>query len=280
MTSEWQPGLRSKIALAIRVRGMSNDNKFFDEMTETCYISPSGLITRLPNRVELDSEIHVINKATRRGGNFRVVWVNVQGREGWHDVGLELIDMEGDMWGRSLGKARAGEAGTVAEAVLQCQRCQASALTLVPEAAGEFIVDGFTISRPCERCKASTPWAFTPGAAAPQDRSRAAGGGDQRRKGRIPMKMKIMVIRDREGTSLEDICETVNVSANGAYFLTKHRYAQGEWLKVIAPYREGAVAIPVRARVVRLDEPKDSYLHAVAVELNREELRGRTLRGD
>jgi hypothetical protein len=94
------------------------------------------------------------------------------------------------------------------------------------------------------------------------------------------MKMKIKVIRDRQGAAFEDICETINISANGAYFLTRHRYAKGESLRIIAPYKEGDVTIPVRARVVRLDNPKDSYLQAVAVELDLTDMQGRSLLGE
>ena len=42
-----------------------------------------------------------------------------------------------------------------------------------------------------------------------------------------------------------------------------------ETLKIVAPFEEGSLAIPVSARVVRLDRPADSSLAAVAVELKR-----------
>jgi hypothetical protein len=280
MTTETHPLHRTKIAVPIRVRGMSSENKFFDETTETSYLSASLVITRLPCPVELDSEIHVTSNVTRQGGNFRVVWVNVQGCEGWHDVGLELIDVEGNIWGKSLGKAEESAAAEEAHAFLQCQRCHVSQLTAVPEAESEFICDGFTIIRPCERCKATTPWGFTPVAAGtPEGIPREAGGPDQRRKGRIAMRMKIKVVRDRQGTAFEDICETINISGNGVYFLTQHRYARGESLKIIAPYKEGDVTIPVRARVVRLDDRQDTFLQAVAVELDLADMQGRSLLG-
>jgi hypothetical protein len=279
--SETPSQRRARIAVPIRVRGMSSENKFFDATTETSYLSASSVLTRLPCPVELDSEVHVTSNVTGQGGNFRVVWVNVEGRDGWHDVGLELIDVEGNIWGKSLDQVRGAEEPEEVRAFLQCQRCHMSQLTAVPEAEIEFISDGFTIARPCEQCKATTPWGFTPVAtAAPEDGSRPGAGREQRRKGRVTMKMKIKVIRDRQGTSFEDICETINVSGNGAYFLTQHRYAKGEALRIIAPYQEGGVTIPVRARVVRLDDRQDKYLQAVAVELDLEEMQGRSLVDD
>ena len=268
---------RSKKALPIRVRGMSNENRFFDELTETSYVSAGALITRLPARVEVDNEVHVTCQLTQLGSNFRVVWINVQGREGWHDAGLELIDAQGNIWGAHFNPGEEGEEAAEVHAFLQCQRCCQSQMTTVPEAADEFISDGFTILRPCEQCKASTPWGFTPVAiVAPEDGSRDA-ALEKRRKGRVAMKMKIKIIRDRPGAVVEDICETANVSANGAYFLTQHRYSKGESLRVVVPYKEGDITIPVRARVVRLEERKDTFLRGVAIQLDLGDMQGRSL---
>lgn len=272
MTEATPTTRRAKISIPVRVRGMSTANKFFDEMTETVYVSPGSIIIRLRNRIEVDSEIHVTSKVTRQGGSFRAVWVNTQERDGWFDTGLEVLDVEGNIWGKSLDKVKDGPDTTVAQARLECQRCRTSQLTPVPEALEEFINDGFTIVRHCEKCKGSTKWAVTTkGDAASTERVRAASGPDDRRKGRAAIKMKIKVFCDRLGVLGEDVCETINVSANGLYFRSQNPYTVGEALRIIAPFEEGAVAIPVRARVVRLDRPKDSSLLAVAVEMNRGE---------
>jgi len=259
---------RAKIAIPVRVRGMSTENKFFDELTETIYVSTGTMITRLRSRLELDSEVHVTSRVTRQGGNFRAVWVNTRDRDGWFDTGLELVDVEGNIWGKSLEKLTGPESAAVAEAHLECQRCRVAQMTSVPEALEEFIGEGFTIVRQCEKCKGSTQWAFvTAESAAPSERSREPGGPEERRKGRAAIKMKIKVFCDRLGVLGEDVCETINVSANGLYFTTQNPYTLGEALRIVAPYEEGAVAIPVEARVVRLDRRKDSSLLAVAVEL-------------
>ena len=161
----------------------------------------------------------------------------------------------------------------VAQATLQCRRCNLPQMVAVPEALEEFITEGFTVARHCDNCKGSTRWAIpTQEEAAQTGRARDADGRDDRRKGRAAIKMKIKVFCDRLGILGEDVCETINVSANGLYFRTQNPYAVGEALRVIAPYVEGAVAIPVAARVVRLDRPKDSTLLAVAVEMNRGEM--------
>jgi hypothetical protein len=93
---------------------------------------------------------------------------------------------------------------------------------------------------------------------------------ESRRKGRAPIETGIKVIRAREGSILEDIRKTVNVSRHGAYFLTKETYAVGERVSVVLHYKEGDVSIPVPAYVVRVERARDSLHNAVAIRLEAE----------
>jgi hypothetical protein len=79
--------------------------------------------------------------------------------------------------------------------------------------------------------------------------------------------MQIKVIRNNFGLPSEDICTTLNVSRGGACFVSALNYALGETLDVIMPYKEGELAIPVTARVVRLDPVKDGRHLAVAIKM-------------
>ncbi len=275
---------RVEMAIPIRVRGMSKQTKFFDEDTETRLISNHGLMTRLRSLVDLETEIHVTSLKNNRAGNFRVTWVQTRGRDGFHDVGLELVDSDGDLWEVHFPAAEPGEDEVTAQAWLECQRCRQKLLMTVPEAEYEYLSDGFLIAKPCERCKATTPWEFSaeseagsaaeaeevirwhPTAPAFEDTKKGV-REDLRNRGRAPLKMQIKVMRHKYGTQLEDVCETLNISRNGAYFLTSQNYDVGERVKVILPYKEGDVVIPVPARVVRQDQPKGTYLHAIALQL-------------
>jgi predicted nucleic acid-binding Zn-ribbon protein len=275
MNEEPSTTQRLRLAIPILVRGMSAGDKFFEEKTRTLVVGERLLIVQMQNRVELDAELHVTNSMNQAGGLFRVTWTNTEAGDGGHDVGLELLDAEGNLWGMDF-PAEADPAAATAQAWLQCQRCHEGRLTLVPEAEDEFIRDGFVISRPCDRCRATTTWGFTPAEetaeSAPGAGDRAAGeesGRDQRRKGRAPLQMRIQVTREKYGTVLEDVCETINISRNGVYFLSTRNYDVGELVRVVVPYKEGDVTIPVPARVVRQDEPQDSFYHAVAVKLEK-----------
>jgi len=281
MDEKQQPRSRVKVAFPIRVRGLSSDNKFFDEPGETCLVSRGLLVTRLQNLVDLETELYVINSDNNVGGLFRVLWVNTQPQEERHDVGLELIQADDDPWGISFPAEQEESAEPAAETWLACQRCHQRLLTPVPEATAEFFYEGFRISRTCDHCRATTPWEFAP-AETPEagpTAAEAAGVGrirmkkphiESRTKGRAPIETDIKVIRAREGTILEDICKTVNVSRHGAYFLTKEAYAVGERVSVVLHYKEGDVSIPVPAYVVRVEPPKDGVHNAVAIRFETE----------
>jgi hypothetical protein len=250
---------RVRAAVPIRVRGMSSEEKFFDEQTSTCLVDSSVVIIRLRSLVDLETEVHITSLKNHLAGTFRVLWINTDGR---HDLGLELVETEGDLW--EVDGAAEG-VGSGAQALLQCQRCLQSQMLALPEVEKEFIRDGFVIARACERCKATTPWAFT--RVETRKRTYAEAKKDQRGKGRAPLKMQIKVIRHQYNSIVEDNCATVNVSRHGVYFLTRASYTPGETVQLIMPYKEGDVAIPVSARVVRQVDLPDSYFRGVALHL-------------
>ncbi len=274
---------RVKAAVPIRIRGMSADNKFFDEQTETASISKHEVMTRLRTLIDLETEVHLSSLKNNVGGTFRTTWVNTHNHNGFHDLGLELLEPEGDIWEMDFPPAPAGEEQAAAPVWLECDRCHQRLETSVPEAEEEFVTEGFLVARHCEQCKSTTPWHLTtpadqaglpqePEHAAPEptepaEVSEKEPGAEHRGKGRAPLKMLIKVIRQKYGTTLEEICETQNVSRGGAYFLSHQSYDVGEELKVIMPYKEGEMGIPVPARVVRQSQIKGSFHKGVAIHL-------------
>lgn len=274
-----------RVAIPIRVRGMSSQNRFFDEQTETDWVSEQDVTSHLRTLVELDSEVYLTNLKTNVGGTFRVIWTNTRELNGFHPLGLELLDPEGDLWAMTFPVAEPAEGAVVPQVWLECQRCHRKLLTPVPEARGEFFVEGFRVARHCEPCRATTTWGFTtqaepaappapeaepetpPPATEAPPASQPKRQEDQRGKGRAPLKMTIKVTRKKYGTTLEDICQTVNVSRNGVYFLSHQNYEVGEALEVILNYKEGDLALPAPAKVVRQDQPKGTFQKGIAIRL-------------
>jgi hypothetical protein len=259
-----------RVAIPIRVRGMSSQNKFFDEQTETDWVGEESVACHLQNLVDLDTEVHLTNLQTNVGGTFRVLWTIIRDYNGLQPVGLELLDPEGDLWAMTFPAGEAGEDAVAPQVWLQCQGCHQKLLTPVPEAQGEFLCEGFRVARHCEQCRATAPWGFTtetqtdaPAPAAAE----AMPKEDQRAKGRAPLTMIVKVTRKKYGTTLQDLCQTINVSRTGAYFLTSQNYEVGEPLEVVINYKEGDLAIPAPAKVVRQDQPQGTFLKGVAIQL-------------
>ena len=264
-----------EVNLAVRVRGLSHEERFFDEQTSTTRLTRDFIVVRLSKRVDLEIEVHVANMRTSIGGIYRVAWINTRPEQGLYSVGLELLDSEGEIW--EPDSIHDGlDAGDAAPAVLlECQRCYQRVSTPIPEAETTSLSEGFTIARPCDTCKATTGWVYVvekpvAGARAPADGSghqSAESLKDHRQKGRAPIHLPIKIIRANYGRPSFDICETINVSRTGVYFTTTQGYVVGETLEVILPYHPDSLAIPIQARVVRQDERPGTYVKHVAIQL-------------
>jgi hypothetical protein len=256
--------------MAIRVRGMDTQSKFFDEETETILLSPHEVMTRIRSLPELDTDLHVTSLKNELGGTYRVAWLNTEAREGFYDLGLEIVEPEGDLWEITFPPGPAAAQETLAETWLECRRCHQKIFTTVPEAESEFIRQGFRVARPCDQCRSTTAWEFASPEAAGDAASELVekkGAVDLRSKGRAPLRLRIKVIRREFGVASEDVCQTENVSRTGAYFFTAQHYRVGEIVEAALPYKEGELAIPVQARVVRLDHPASSGYVGVAIHL-------------
>jgi len=254
-----------RLSIPTRVRGVSSQNKFFDEETETHWVSEKWLVVPIHYLVDLETEIHVTNLRNEMAGTFRVVWVHTRDTDGVYIMGLELLEAEGDMWGVRVPPAEPGDQETAAQAWLECRQCHGRRQFSVPEAEAEYLSEGFLIARECNQCKGTTPWFFSSETAvvSPPAGAPAKGRRDQRAKGRVPMKMKIKIERRKYGSILEDICETRDVSRQGVCFTSSQIYEVGETVQVVMPYKEGDVAVPVAGRVVRVDHPKEGTARAV-----------------
>jgi hypothetical protein len=278
-----------KVELPVRVRGLSQKQRYFDEQTRTTHITQDFIVTRLPELVDLDVELHVTNRQTMVGGTFRVAWINQRPDEGLYEAGLELLEQEGEIWDWSSIPTAVETAQEGPTIQLECARCYQQVSTTVPEADADSLREGFIIARPCETCKATTSWAFgvpmpavepvveepaadaiaAPAAAGAASATPKPAGPsiENRLKGRAPIKMGIQIFRTKYGIDIFDICETINISRTGVYFSTTQGYEPGELVKVVVPYYPNTMSIPVPARVVRQDEQPGMHVKRVALHM-------------
>lgn len=257
---------RIQLAVPIRVRGMSVQNKFFDEETATILISKYGIMTQIRSLVDLEAEVHVVNLTNDISGTFRIVWVNTRAKDGFHQVGLEVIELTGNMWSVFFPPEDPATDEPTAQAWLECKNCHQKILGPIPQAELEHLVVGVVVARQCDRCKATTTWELT----IEDVQAHAAGEKGPRAKARAALKLNIKVLREVDGITMEEVCETINVSRNGAYFLAAEDYQVGERIKIVLPYKKGDATRPSNAVVTRQDQVEGPFNHAVGIHIESE----------
>src|ERR1700730_6463869 len=70
-------------------------------VARTLFISPYGCMAVLPQELQLDQRISVINLVSSHANPGVIVWRGHQGAEGW-ELGIELINPEMGFWGIDL----------------------------------------------------------------------------------------------------------------------------------------------------------------------------------
>jgi hypothetical protein len=274
--------------IAIRVRGLTRELRYFDEQATTTRVTHDFIVIRLRELVDLDVELHVANRVTTVGGNYRVAWINTRAEEGLYAMGLELLEPEGEIWDPALIPAGANSSDEGPVIQLECERCHQVISSSIPEAEPDSLHEGFAIACHCDPCKATTSWIFhaetapapetltesstaeTPAPATLPNPTPVTPSGPQhenRQKGRAPIKMGIQIFRTKYGIDIFDICETINVSRTGVYFTTTQGYEPGERVKVVLPYHPHTMSIPVPALVVRQDERPGVHVKRVAIQM-------------
>src|SRR5690349_11604541 len=113
---------------------MSTEHKFFDEETQTKFIGKYGFMTRLRSLVDLETEIHVVNLKNDAAGTFRVVWVNTNSQDGFHQMGVEVHEVSDDIWGIYFPPVDPGLDLPESRVWLRCRTCKQKELTAVPHA--------------------------------------------------------------------------------------------------------------------------------------------------
>jgi hypothetical protein len=68
---------------------------------QTRVVGPYGCMAVLPQSLNVEQRIQVVNLLTRQANPAVIVWCGHQGAEGW-ELGIELIDPEMNFWGLDL----------------------------------------------------------------------------------------------------------------------------------------------------------------------------------
>ena len=248
--------------IPVRVRGLSAENKFFDEEAEAQVLSSRSLLLRLKNPVTLETDIHITLPETSGEGSFRVFWALRNPIGGVFPCGAEALDFKGTLPSPE-GPNPEEAVERAAYTWLKCRRCNETQAISLLDVEPQYLTIGFEISRMCDNCQSETQWDF-----AAQDELEPQKPSVERRGiGRAPLAMKLMVTRWRFGAPVEEVCDTLNVSREGAYFLSDQIYEKGEEVEIVLPYQEGHPSIKLPAVVVRIDDTDGSHLRGVAIHI-------------
>jgi len=68
---------------------------------QTRVVGPYGCLVVLPQNLEIDQRIQVINLVSRQANPAVIVWHGLERAEGW-ELGIELINPEMGFWGLDL----------------------------------------------------------------------------------------------------------------------------------------------------------------------------------
>jgi len=94
------------LRIPVTVHGLTRENKHHTEEAETVVVSRLGALLRSRTAWKTGTNVDVTNSFTKLGDRFRVVWVSDQPKQGYFDIGIELLTQREDFWGVSFPAAQ------------------------------------------------------------------------------------------------------------------------------------------------------------------------------
>ena len=89
------PRVNSQVPVTVE---WSAEGQSFRQGAQTRIIGRYGCLVVLPYNLEVDQHVHVTNMASKQANPAVVVWRGHRRSEGW-ELGIELINPDGDFWG-------------------------------------------------------------------------------------------------------------------------------------------------------------------------------------
>ena len=90
---------RVLIRIPIKVHAVGQDGTHVNEEGETIVVSVYGALLRTRSQLKPGTVIEVMNNFTHEVEKFRVVWSTDKPKEGFYDVGAELVSAREEFWG-------------------------------------------------------------------------------------------------------------------------------------------------------------------------------------
>jgi len=96
---ERRRGERVLIRIPITLYGLTKDNRHHSEQAETAVVSRTGALVRAHTAFKPGGTVQVTNGFSKEEETFKVVWVSDQQKQGYFDVGVEMMSPREEFWG-------------------------------------------------------------------------------------------------------------------------------------------------------------------------------------
>jgi hypothetical protein len=256
---------RLMLTLPLRVHGTDALELDFKEDGSTVSFNRHGVRIRLNRPLTIGQIVTLVNVATHREAEFRVVGPTAPRTDQGGEWALECLDENDNIWGIHFPPSTEGEA----VALLECRQCHAVELKRLSLVESEVLETSGILSKPCGTCESKTPWGYADkqvatdsppaeaavraGTAAP----RAPRGAERRRHRRVSLQLPVLV-RDYQGGA--EITKSEDVSKGGFCFVSEKPYLPGAAVMVACPYHAtGQNNLEVGARIVRQARIEGTY---------------------
>ena len=264
-----------KLSIPLRIHGIDGAGRPYKCDARTVDLNRHGARIRISRLLAGGETIHLFNVVNRREADFRVAGpVSPLTKEGGvfgvlgpvsgdptkrRACGIECLDTTLNFWGITFPRAAECEPPPPS-ALLQCRKCQTTALLNISLVEVDVLETAGILSWPCDTCGEVTPWGYAKKDPQTQPSRDSQAGEPSRdlhfRKHRhVPLQLP-MKIRTYSGDVEITKCE--DISKGGLCFISQKLYYSGEGVLVACPYNPSSHNIEVEAQIVRQEALEDT----------------------
>lgn len=245
-----------RVRLTIPLRLHATDAQDVEFWTEgrTLVLNRHGARIEIGRGLVSGSTVRIVNVTNRHEADFRVVGPTAPRTDKNSEWGVELINLNENIWGIQFPPPLGDDAYSAA--LLECRKCHVVALAHLSQVEVEVLDTAGIITRFCDNCQTQCAWGYAEQRMATEDtkltEGRAAAeadGIDKRRYRRAALQLPVRV-RDYQGGV--EITKTDNVSKGGFCFVSERNYLLGVGVMVACPYSPTDQSPELHASIVRI----------------------------
>lgn len=258
MSIEKRRSDRLMLTVPLWVMGAYPKNYPFIEDARTIRLNRDGALIRIFRPLMTGQTVLVVNLATQRDAEFRVVGPIAPFTERGGEYGIECLKQGVNIWDIDFPAATKSQLDA-AKAILECRGCHTVELKHLSLIEVEVLGGVGLVSKSCARCRGERSWGHLEKKLAmeiPPDDAKAIletqpTSAERRQEHRIALQVPVLV---RNFSGEAEITLTENASKGGFCFTSLKDYQLGEGVVAVCPYTAGGSNPEVRARVVRREE--------------------------